>query len=56
MQTDSSRIWTRIAVSIYYDGNRYTTGTSIVESKNQIIGDKLKFIIKSPLQNKLINK
>ena len=29
MQSFSSRIWTRIAVSIYYDDNHYTTGTSI---------------------------
>ena len=29
MQSFSSRIWTRIAVSISYDDNDYTTGTSI---------------------------
>ena len=29
MQSFSSRIWTRIAVSISYDDNHYTTGTSI---------------------------
>ena len=28
MQSVSSRIWTRVAVSIFYDDNRYTTGTS----------------------------
>ena len=28
MQSVSSRIWTRIAVSISYDDNNYTTGTS----------------------------
>ena len=28
MQSVSSRIWTRIAVSIPYDDNHYTTGTS----------------------------
>ena len=28
MQSVSSRIWTRIAVSISYDDNHYTTGTS----------------------------
>ena len=28
MQLVSSRIWTRVAVSISYDGNYYTTGTS----------------------------
>ena len=25
MQSVSSRIWTRVAVSIYYDDNHYTT-------------------------------
>ena len=29
MQSVSSRIWTRVAVSISYDDNDYTTGTSI---------------------------
>ena len=28
MQSVSSRIWTLVAVSISYDDNRYTTGTS----------------------------
>ena len=28
MQSVSSRIWTRAAVSISYDDNDYTTGTS----------------------------
>ena len=28
MQSFSSRIWTRVAVSISYDDNHYTTGTS----------------------------
>ena len=28
MQSVSSRIWTRITVSIAYDDNHYTTGTS----------------------------
>ena len=31
MQSVSSRIWTRVAVSISYDDNHYTTGTSIEE-------------------------
>ena len=30
MQSVSSRIWTRVAVSISYDDNHYTTGTSII--------------------------
>ena len=29
MQSVSSRIWTRVAVSISYDDNNYTTGTSL---------------------------
>ena len=28
MQSVSSRIWTRVAVSISYDDNHYTSGTS----------------------------
>ena len=28
MQSVSSKIWTRVAVSISYDDNNYTTGTS----------------------------
>ena len=28
MQSVSSRIWTRVAVSISYDDNHYTIGTS----------------------------
>ena len=31
MQSASSRVWTRIAVSISYDDNHYTTGTSYKE-------------------------
>ena len=31
MQSVSSRIWTRVAVSISYDDNHYTTGTSSYE-------------------------
>ena len=27
MQSVSSKIWTRVAVSISYDNNHYTTGT-----------------------------
>ena len=31
MQSLSSRIWTRVAMSISYDDDHYTTGTSIIE-------------------------
>ena len=31
MQSVSSRIWTHVAVSISYDDNHYTMGTSILE-------------------------
>ena len=30
MQSISSRIWTRVAVSISHDDNHYTTGTSSI--------------------------
>ena len=30
MQLAWSKIWTRVAVSISYDDNHYTTGTSII--------------------------
>ena len=30
MQSVTSRIWTRVAVSISYDDNDYTTGTSFL--------------------------
>ena len=31
MPSVSSRIWTHVAVSISYDDNHYTTGTSIIK-------------------------
>ena len=33
MQLVSSRIWSRVAVSISYDDNHYTTGTSEKQTK-----------------------
>ena len=33
MQSVSSRIWTRVAVSNSYDDNDYTTGTSLSDNK-----------------------
>ena len=30
MQSVSSKIWTRVAVSISYDDNHYTTGTKFI--------------------------
>ena len=30
MQSVSSKIWTRVAVSIFYDDNHYTKGTSLL--------------------------
>ena len=35
MQSVRSRIWTRVAVSISYDDNDYTTGTSTIPSDSQ---------------------
>ena len=36
MQSVSSKIWTRVAVSISYDDNHYTTGTIYVLQSVQI--------------------
>ena len=36
MQSASSRIWTRVAVSISYDDNHYTTGTSFKNVINEM--------------------
>ena len=56
MQSVSSRIWTRVAVSIFYDDNHYTTGTSkfiiIIRKKYPTsrlicILYRLKYLIKS---------
>ena len=38
MQSVSSRIWTRVAVSISYDDNHYTTGTSLINGNAQSAG------------------
>ena len=35
MQSVSSRIWTRVAVSISDDDNHYTTGTQTMEYANK---------------------
>ena len=62
MQSVWSRIWTRVAVSIFYDDNHYTMGTSsqsmIVRNSMEMIKDKLsmKFKLLSPLHwRSLIN-
>ena len=34
MQSVSARIWTHVTVSISYDDNHYTTGTSTYEHAN----------------------
>ena len=47
MQLDSSRIWTRVAVSIPYDDNHYTTGTS--NPKLYIMYNSIKFDYKITL-------
>ena len=36
MQSVSSRIWTRVAVSISYDDKHYTTGTSYVDHASAV--------------------
>ena len=37
MQSVSSRTWTRIAVSISYDDNHYTTGYSMISNNIEVI-------------------
>ena len=37
MQPVSSRIWTHVAVSIFYDDDHYTTGTSTEWSTRETI-------------------
>ena len=44
MQSVSSRIWTRAAVSISYDDNHYTTGTSYANIV--ILANKISFLKK----------
>ena len=52
MQSILSRIWTRVAMSISYDNNHYTTGTTSKFSfygnstfKSEITSQKFKFIL-----------
>ena len=45
MQSVSSRIWTRVAVSISYDDNHYTTGTSLASTDGYEPLDCLLFIV-----------
>ena len=55
MQSVSSRIWTRVVVSISYDDNRYTTGTSYCQ-EFMIITDQVPLIglIKEDLNSQVI--
>ena len=41
MQSVSSRIWTRVAVSNSYDDNHYTTGTSTDIDYNHVLPKKI---------------
>ena len=41
MQSVSSRIWTRVAVSIFFDDNHYTTGTPTPTVDSEIIPVKV---------------
>ena len=44
MHSVAFKIWTRVAVSISYDDNHYTTGTSLFQSVMDILKVSLKFI------------
>ena len=52
MQSVSSRIWTRVAVSISYDDNHYTTGTSTFDDTHYKMVPSINVIFRIPL-NKL---
>ena len=45
MQSVLSRIWTRVAVSISYDDNHYTTGTSIPPYHPSLLAGRLSWIL-----------
>ena len=49
MQSVSSRFWTRVAVSISYDDNHYTTGTLQISYRKK--PQKLSSISRSNLQS-----
>ena len=38
MQSVSFRVWTRVAVSIFYDDNHYTMGTSTYKEEDTLVG------------------
>ena len=48
MQSVSSRIWTRVAVSISYGDNNYTTSTSL----DELFGEDLENVITQKRQQK----
>ena len=52
MQSVSSRIWTRVVVSISYDDNHYTTGTSLIICYNIWKAFDLKQTIRKKSQRK----
>ena len=51
MQSVSSRIWTRVTVSISYDDNDYTTGTSMntTDDKASIFYENIEHITVIPV-------
>ena len=44
MQSVRSRIWTHVAVSISYDDNDYTTGTSLIVFMMKSLQDKYFYV------------
>ena len=45
MQSASSKIWTRVAVSISYDDNHYITGTSQKDYKEYYLNIYFKYTL-----------
>ena len=54
MQSVSSRIWTRVAVSISYDDNHYTTGTSFYTTGLLHAIDVLGGVIADSMENRMV--
>ena len=56
MQSVSSRIWTRVVVSISYDDNHCTTGTPNIMYKTNLLHQNIFYIeIKKNIKQTLIN-
>ena len=57
MQSVSSRIWTRVPVSIYYNDNQYTTGVlSIIINERKLLKESLSLKLNNKTENEIFSK